>query len=138
METIILLSSLKSGYTTDGLVVVKPVGLQVADKTRVGVCGNLGINTACYVVVVRTEIPHVGCPGCGFYKMMNHTQFCSVIPGHALHEGGLQLQKGVGPLVSSRERRAAIVQRINHLSTARQLRVAFLDPAYIIFDTPVL
>ena len=34
-------------------------------------------------------------------------------PGHALHEKGLQRQKGVGTLVSSQERRAFAVPRIN-------------------------
>ena len=42
----------------------------------------------------------------------------STIPGHALHEKGLQRQTGVGPLVSSQERRAAVVPLINRLSTA--------------------
>ena len=32
------------------------------------------------------------------------------IPGQALHEKGLQRQIGVGPLVSSQERRAAVVR----------------------------
>ena len=36
-----------------------------------------------------------------------------LIPGHALHEKGLQGQKGVGPLVSSQAGRAAVVPRIN-------------------------
>ena len=35
------------------------------------------------------------------------------IPGHALHEKGLQRQKGVGPLVSSQEQRALLVPVIN-------------------------
>ena len=39
------------------------------------------------------------------------------IPGHALHEKGLQRQKGVGPLVSSQERRAAVVPVISRSST---------------------
>ena len=42
------------------------------------------------------------------------------IPGHALHEKGLQRQKNAGPLASSQERRAAVVPRINRLSTACQ------------------
>ena len=42
------------------------------------------------------------------------------IPGHALHEKGLQRQKGVGPLVGSQERRALLVPLINRLSTAYQ------------------
>ena len=36
------------------------------------------------------------------------------IPGHALHEIGLQRQIGVGTLVSSQERRALAVPLINH------------------------
>ena len=35
------------------------------------------------------------------------------IPGHALHGKGLQRQKGVGPLVSSQEKRALLVPLIN-------------------------
>ena len=35
------------------------------------------------------------------------------VPGHALHEKGLQRQKGVGPLVSSQEQRALLVPVIN-------------------------
>ena len=35
------------------------------------------------------------------------------IPGHALHEKGLQRQIGDGTLVSSQKRRAAVVPRIN-------------------------
>ena len=33
------------------------------------------------------------------------------VPGHALHEKGLQRQKGVGLLVSSQEQRALFVPR---------------------------
>ena len=45
------------------------------------------------------------------------------LPGHALHEKGLQRQIGVGTLVSSQERRALVVPLINRLSTAGQPRV---------------
>ena len=45
---------------------------------------------------------------------------CRGIPGHALHEKGLQRQKGVGTLVSSQEQRALLVPVINRLSTACQ------------------
>ena len=38
-----------------------------------------------------------------------HVMSCHVIPGDALHEAGLQGQKGAGPLVSSQERRAGFV-----------------------------
>ena len=47
------------------------------------------------------------------------------LPGYALHEKGLQRQIGDGPLVSSQERRAAVVLRINRSSAARQLLVVF-------------
>ena len=47
------------------------------------------------------------------------TEMVVRVPGHALHEKGLQGQKGVGPLVSSWERRAAVVPLMNRLSTAR-------------------
>ena len=40
-------------------------------------------------------------------------------PGNALHEKGLHRHNGNGPLVCSQERRAAMVRRINRLSTAR-------------------
>ena len=43
---------------------------------------------------------------------------CPGIPGHALHEKGLQRQIGVVTLVSSQERRALAVSLINRLSTA--------------------
>ena len=42
------------------------------------------------------------------------------IPGHALHEKGLQRQIGVGTLVSSQERRALVAPRINRRITAGQ------------------
>ena len=45
------------------------------------------------------------------------------VPGHALHEKGLQRQKGAGPLVSSQEQRALLVLVINRGSTGCQLRV---------------
>ena len=45
------------------------------------------------------------------------------IPGHALHENGLQRQKSVGTLVRNHVRRAAVVPRINRLSTGCQPRV---------------
>ena len=40
------------------------------------------------------------------------TAWCIPVPGHALHEKGLQGQKGVGPLVSSQEQRALLVPRL--------------------------
>ena len=45
---------------------------------------------------------------------------CFVIPGHALHEKGLQRQIGVGSLVSSQERMALFVALINGRSTGGQ------------------
>ena len=47
-------------------------------------------------------------------------------PGHALHDKGLQRQKGVGPLVNSQGRRALFVPVINRLSTAGQPLILFL------------
>ena len=38
--------------------------------------------------------------------------FVIIIPGHALHEKGLQRQKNVGPLVGSQEQRALLVPLI--------------------------
>ena len=35
------------------------------------------------------------------------------LPGHALHEKGLQRQKGFGPLVSSQDERALLVPLMN-------------------------
>ena len=58
----------------------------------------------------------------------------ALIPGHALHEKGLQRQKGVGPLVSSQEQRALLVPRFNRGSTA-----GFVPPSvYIGFRLFVL
>ena len=48
-----------------------------------------------------------------------------LIPGHALHEKGLQRQKGAGPLVSSQEERALLVLLINRGKTGRQPRILF-------------
>ena len=39
------------------------------------------------------------------------------IPGHALHEKGLQGQKGAVPLVNSQEQRVLLVPLINRGST---------------------
>ena len=61
-----------------------------------------------------------------------------VFPGHALHEKGLQKQKGVGPLVSSQEQRALLVPRINRSSTAGQPRILFPHSVYIGFRLFVL
>ena len=49
-----------------------------------------------------------------------HTLISLPIPGHALHEKGLQRQIGVSTLVSSQERRALAIPLINRLSTAGQ------------------
>ena len=64
----------------------------------------------------------------------------SQITGHALHEKGLQRQKGVGPLVSSQEQRALLVPLINrgNRSTAGQPRVLFPHSVYIGFRLFVL
>ena len=47
----------------------------------------------------------------------------SMIPGHALHEKGLQRQIGVGTMVNSQQRRALAVPVMNRRSTAGQPRV---------------
>ena len=52
--------------------------------------------------------------------------FSHDIPGHALHEKGLQGQVGDGTVVHSQERRAAIAPWISRLSTADKPRVLFL------------
>ena len=49
-----------------------------------------------------------------------------IVPGHALHDKGLQKQKGVGPLVSSQEHRALPVPVTNRLSSGCQPLVVFL------------
>ena len=55
-------------------------------------------------------------------KNLTNSNGCQ-IPGHALHENGLQRQIGVGTLFSSQERRALAVPLINRLSTTGQPRV---------------
>ena len=50
-----------------------------------------------------------------------------LIPGHALHEEGLQRQIGVGTLVSSQERRALFVLLIKRWSTAGFVLPSFLN-----------
>ena len=54
--------------------------------------------------------PPVVCPGFGFDKFV-------LIPGHALHEKGLQRQKGIVPLVVGQEQRALFVPLVNRRST---------------------
>ena len=67
------------------------------------------------------------------------------VPGHALHEEGLQRQIGVGTLVNSQQRRALAVLLLSRLSTAGQPRVNRLPtgrfispPVYIGFPLFVL
>ena len=60
------------------------------------------------------------------------------IPRHALHEKVLHMQKGAGSLVSSQERRAAVVLLINRSSTGRHLIIVFLGSASIEFNMSVL
>ena len=50
----------------------------------------------------------------------------NLFPGHALHEKGLQRQKGDVPLVGSQEERALLVSVTKRLSAAGQSRVLFL------------
>ena len=54
---------------------------------------------------LRRPDPPVVCPGFGLDRFQ--------IPGHALHEKGLQRQIGVGTLVNSQQRRALAVPVIN-------------------------
>ena len=51
-----------------------------------------------------------------------YLSFVNPFPGHALHEKGLQKQKGVGTLVSSQERKAAVVP-LSRWCTANKPRV---------------
>ena len=56
--------------------------------------------------------------GCrAVYQLLVNRLSCCSIPGHALHEKGLQRQIGVGTLFSSQERRALAVPLINRGST---------------------
>ena len=57
-----------------------------------------------------------------------------IFPGHAGHEKDLHRQKGVVPLASGQERRAAIAPQINSTSTNRRPRVVFHDPVYVGFN----
>ena len=65
----------------------------------------------------RPDLPVV-CPIFGFDPVP--------VLEHALHEKGLQGQIGVGPLVSSQERRALFVPLIKRWSSAGQLLILFL------------
>ena len=58
----------------------------------------------------------------------------AVFPRHALHEKGSQRQKGVGPLVSSQERRALLAPLINRLSSACQ---PFIVPPSVYIGFPL-
>ena len=65
--------------------------------------------------------------------------FLSVnVPGYALHGKNLQKQTGVGPMVSSQERRALFVPRFNRLQTACQPVILFPHSVYIGFRLFVL
>ena len=75
---------------------------------------------------------------CLFVLSQTHHRFFCVVPGHALHEQGLQGQKGVGPLFGSQEERALIVLVINRLQTACQPLVLFSLSVYIGFRLFVL
>ena len=61
------------------------------------------------------------------------------IPGHALHEKGLQRQKSVGPLASSQERKALLVLVINRgvCSSIGLHRVSFVRASEELFRTVV-
>ena len=64
-------------------------------------------------------------------KMMIEMFLPCKIPGHALHEKGLQRQKGVGPLVSSQRERALAVPVIKRLSTAVNRRSTAGQPVIL-------
>ena len=53
---------------------------------------------------------------------------------HALHGKGLQKQIGAFTLVSSRERRALFVPRINWIGTTNQLRVCISVPGHALHE----
>ena len=92
----------------------------------------------------RPDPPGV-CSGFRFYSFISNltppvvrTGFClivlldrhsnnlsTVFPEHALHEKGSQIQKGVGPLVSSQEERALLVSLINRLPRKQKSLVHF-------------
>ena len=59
-----------------------------------------------------------------FLERRSGDVFSILVPGHALHEEGLQRQIGVGTLVSIQERRALFVPLIKRWSTA-----AFVPPS---------
>ena len=52
------------------------------------------------------------------FNLLTRMAVESVVPGHALHEKGLQRQKSVGPRNSSKEQRALLDPLINRLSNA--------------------
>ena len=62
----------------------------------------------------------IGCEECSVKKIgllwgwLRNEKRLPRVPGHALHEKGLQRQIGIGPLVRSQERRALAVPQVNH------------------------
>ena len=60
-----------------------------------------------------------------FQNALKYVCVAACIPGHALHEMGLKKQQGDSPLVSSQERRAAVVPRIHPFSNAGPTRAWF-------------
>ena len=97
---------------------------------------SVGVEGDLRVLVKGIMAAPTGYPGFRFNIMLNATnkktqllRFCktgvlnldflvvgnagAVVPGHACHEKGLQRQKGVDPLVSNQERRAAVDPVIN-------------------------
>ena len=60
------------------------------------------------------------------------------LPGHALHEKGLQRQKGVAPLVGGQERIALLVPVIHRLQTVCQPLILFPHSVYMGFRLFVL
>ena len=104
-------------------------------------CGSLALALATWsastLMFVCWQMEYYSRAPRGYMRFVNNCHggpsihYMQQIPGHALHEKGSQRQKSIGPLVSSQERRAAVVSLINRLSTARQPLVVFLDSVYI-------
>ena len=62
----------------------------------------------------RPELPGPAPPGSPAARRPAQSRpWYVLVPGHALHEKGLQRQKGAGPLVSSQEERALAAPLIN-------------------------
>ena len=58
-------------------------------------------------------------------EVFHRFEISFLIPGHALHDIGLRRQKGIHRLISSNDRKAAVVPSSNRSATARQPPVKF-------------